>query len=110
MSDSDDTGPAAPAGAGGCTIPYATCVDEEQQARDQEREDAQSFRHGEAEHETTELAIGRRRVAQGAREEAREDVAERESGAGHAEASETSADVTCSFRVHGNSFGWIVRG
>ena len=90
--------------------PLIDLLDEEKKQSDQERENAESFRDGEAEHETAELAISSRRVAKRTREEAREDVAERKSGTGHAEASETSADVTCSFRVHGNSFNWIVRG
>src|SRR5690606_2061059 len=73
---------------------------EEQQQSDQQREDAESFSHREAEDQAAELAVGCRRVAQGARQVAAENVAEAESRAGHAETGQTCADVTCCFRFH----------
>ncbi len=74
--------------------------DEQEKESNEQREDAQSFRNGEAEYQTAELAVSGRRVAQGARQVAAEDVAEAESRAGHAKASQTCADKLCCFRFH----------
>src|SRR5690606_6718352 len=73
---------------------------EQEKESDEQREDAQSFRNGEAEHQTAELAVSGGRIAQGARQIAAEDVAEAKSRAGHAKASETCADELCCFRFH----------
>ncbi|CUX24365.1 hypothetical protein AGR8A_Cc60125 [Agrobacterium fabrum str. J-07] len=66
----------------------------------EQREDAQSFRNGEAEYQTAELAVGSRGVAQCAGEVITEDTAECEGRTSHAEACETCADVLCCFRFH----------
>src|SRR5690606_27234176 len=68
---------------------------EQEKESNEQREDAQSFRNGEAEYQTAELAVSGGRVAQGTREVAAEDVAEAESRTGHTEASETCADELC---------------
>src|SRR3954454_10663934 len=79
---------------------------EQGQKRDEKREDAQSFGHGEAEDQAAELAVGSRRIAQRAREVAAEDVAQANARATHAQASDAGADVLCCFCVHlFNSFG-----
>ena len=49
---------------------------EQEKESNEQREDAQSFRNGEAEYQTAELAVSGRRVAQGARQVVAEDVAE----------------------------------
>ena len=48
------------------------------------------------------LAVGSRRVAQRAREELAEEVAEADARTGHAEASEASADVLGCYGIHWN--------
>src|SRR5690606_34975035 len=73
---------------------------EQKQKREQQREDAERFRDRETEDQTAELAIGRRRIAQRARQIAAENVAQTESGTGHAETCQTGADVTCCFCFH----------
>src|SRR5690606_28362962 len=73
---------------------------EEQEQSNQQREDAESFSHREAENQAAELAVSSCRVAQSAREVATEDVAEAECRTSHAKASKTCADVTCCFRFH----------
>jgi hypothetical protein len=73
---------------------------EQEKESNEQREDAQSFRNGEAEYQTAELAVSGRRVAQCAGEEIAEDTAESEGRTSHAEACETCADVLCCFRFH----------
>jgi hypothetical protein len=72
----------------------------EEEECNEQREDAQSFRNGEAEYEAAELAVSCRRIAQRAGQVAAEDVAEAESRAGHTKACKTCTDVLCCFRFH----------
>src|SRR5690606_2762945 len=73
---------------------------EQQQKRDEEREDAQGFGHGEAEDQAAELAVGSRRIAQRARQVVAEDRAEANARATHAEAGDARADSLCCFYFH----------
>src|SRR5262249_44783485 len=65
---------------------------EDQQQRHHEGEDAQRFGHGEAEQQVGELARGRRRIAQRARQELAEQVADADGRRTRADGSETAAD------------------
>src|SRR5690606_18891194 len=73
---------------------------EEEQKRDEQREDAQSFCNSETEHQTAKLAVSGGWVAQSAGEIACEDIAKAESRTGHTETGETGADELCCFRFH----------
>src|SRR5689334_6405537 len=66
---------------------------EQQKKSDDEAEDAETFSERRAYERASELAVGSRRVAQGAREEVAEDVADAESGEAHAEAGQARAEV-----------------
>jgi hypothetical protein len=76
---------------------------EQQQESDQQREDAERFRHREAEDQAAELAVSSRRIAQGASEVVAEDVAETNARAAHAKAGNTGTDELCCFRFHGRT-------
>src|SRR5690606_15369455 len=73
---------------------------EQEQEGNQEREDAQSFGHGEAEDQIAGLAGGSGGIAQRTREKAPEDVGHADSGACHAETSDTGADELSGFSFH----------
>src|SRR5690606_9723029 len=73
---------------------------EQQQQGDQEREDAQSFGHGETENQVTKLALSSRRVAQRTRQEAAENVAHAHCGAGHTNCGDTRTNKLCCFSFH----------
>ena len=73
---------------------------EEQDEGDDEAEDAETFRERRADERAGELAVGRRRVAQGAREEVAEDVADAHGGEAHADAGEAGAEELESSRIH----------
>src|SRR5690606_15842432 len=79
---------------------YRRLLREEEEERDQQGEDAQSFGNGEAEDQAAELAIGGGRVAQGAGEVVAEDMAEADTGAAHAETGDTGADCLSCFYFH----------
>ena len=72
----------------------------EQQECDEQREDAESFRHGEAEDQPAELAVGSRRIAQRARQIVAENGAEADTGAAHAETGNACADRLCCIYFH----------
>src|SRR5215470_7902286 len=65
---------------------------EEQEERDEEGEDAQGFRHGEAEDQAAELPVGGRRIAQRALQELAEQVADADGGSSRADGGEAGAD------------------
>ena len=88
---------------------------EEDQQRDNEGEDAESFGQRHADEEVGLLGLGSRRVAQGADIVVAEQDAEADTGADHAEGRQASADVLeaasdegCRLNVHGvfNSEFW----
>jgi hypothetical protein len=72
----------------------------QQQDRDEQREDAQSFGHGEAEDQIAELALCCGRITHCAFQEAAENVANADCGAQHAQASKACTNVFCGFCVH----------
>jgi hypothetical protein len=73
---------------------------EQKKKRDQQREDAERFGHGEAENQAAELTVSCGRVAQGARQIAAKNVAEAKGGTGHAEAGNACTNVTSCFSFH----------
>src|SRR5690606_29280563 len=81
---------------------------EEEKESDEQREDAQSFRNGEAEYETAELAVGSRRVAQSTGEVAAEDVAEAEGRAGETKGGKTCPDDLACSRCSVELLDWVV--
>src|SRR5262249_13153188 len=81
---------------------------EQQQQRDQQREDAERFRHGEAENQVSELALRSRRIAQRTVEELAEDHADADTCAAHAETSNACADVLCCDWIHSETPSWDV--
>src|ERR1044072_9634452 len=66
---------------------------EQQQERDQQREDAERFGHGEPEDQVAELALGCRRIAQRRGKVVAEDDADAGAGAAHADAGNAGTDV-----------------
>src|SRR5918994_1895430 len=76
---------------------------EQEQQRDEQGEDAERFRHREAEDQAGELPVGRGRGAQRAGEGVGEDQADADARAAHAEAGETGADVLRSNGIHQKS-------
>src|ERR1044072_4741974 len=72
---------------------------EQQQQRDQQREDAERFGHGEPEDQVAELALRGRGVAQRGGEIMAEDRAEADACAAHADAGDAGTDVL--------GFNWI---
>src|SRR3954452_14963194 len=72
---------------------------EQQQQCDKQREDAECFRHREAEDQVAELALGSRGIAQCSRKIVAENRADADAGAAHANAGNTSADIFGGDRV-----------
>jgi hypothetical protein len=68
---------------------------------DQQRENAERFRHCEAEDQAAELAVGGGRVAQGALQELAEQVADADSGSSRADGGEAGADELRGGGIHG---------
>ena len=66
---------------------------EQEQQRDQQREDAERFGHGEAENQAAELAFDVRRVAQRAIQELAEQGADADAGGSGSDRGEAGADV-----------------
>ncbi len=81
-------------------IPVFRLRGEQQEEGDEEGEDAEGFRHGEAEDEAAELAVGSRGIAQCALQELAEQVAHADGGEAHADGSKTGADEFCGSDVH----------
>src|SRR3712207_3212846 len=81
---------------------------EEQNESDDEAEDAETFRERRTDEGAGELAVGCRRVAQGAREEVAEDVADAHGGEAHADAGEARAEELESDRIHCDLLGDIL--
>src|SRR6266481_9078813 len=78
---------------------------EQQQQRDQQREDAERFGHGETEDQVGELALGSGGIAHRGGEIVAEDDAHACASATHANAGNTSANVLRGNRIHEtNSF------
>src|SRR6266568_8801587 len=73
---------------------------EQEQQRDQQREDAERFGHGEPEDQVAELALGGRRVTQRGGEIVAEDHADADAGAAHADAGNARADVLSCYWIH----------
>jgi hypothetical protein len=65
----------------------------QEQERDQQREDAERFGHGEPEDQVAELALRGGRIAQRGREILAEDDAHADAGATHADAGNAGTDV-----------------
>src|SRR3978361_991553 len=82
------------------------CLEREQEEeRDQQREDAERFGHGEAENQVAELALGRGGIAHSSGEIVAEDDAHARARATHANAGNSSANVLRGNRIHvTNSF------
>jgi hypothetical protein len=79
--------------------------DEKQDHGDDERQQAEKFGRGEADEQTTLLAVGGRRIAQSAFEELSEHIAHAQRGKARTDSSEASTDHLCGFSVHfRNSF------
>src|SRR5690349_16466144 len=77
----------------GCVpLPRLPRSGEEQQERDQQREDAKRFRHGEAEDQASELAVGGGGVAQRTLQELAEQVADADGGSSRADSGKAGAD------------------
>src|SRR5262249_37275501 len=74
---------------------------EQEQEGDQQREDAERFRHREAEDQVGELALGGGRVAQRPREVLAEDDADADAGSAHADAGNAGTDHFRGCGVHG---------
>ena len=72
---------------------------EEQNESDDEAEDAETFCERRTDERAGELAVGSRRVAQGAGQEVTEDVADAHGGETHADAGEARAEVLESDRI-----------
>ena len=83
---------------------------EEQQQRDQQREDAERFGHGEPEDQVAELALRGRRIAQGGGQIVAEDRADADAGAAHADAGNAGTDVFCCDWIHDELLCLIVAG
>src|SRR5579864_7596846 len=78
---------------------------EQQEQRDQQREDAERFGHGEAEDQVAELALGSRGVTDRSGEVVTEDDAHAGASAAEAHAGKTSTNVLRGNRIHEtNSF------
>jgi hypothetical protein len=73
---------------------------EEQNESDDEAEDAETFCERRTDERAGELAVSSRRVAQGARQEVAEDVANAHSGETHANAGKARAEELESNRIH----------
>jgi hypothetical protein len=73
---------------------------EEDEQAEHEGQDAQGFGQSRAEDQVGELATGGRRVTRRALQEAREDGADADARADHAEGREARADVLSRFRFH----------
>src|SRR6185437_4860893 len=68
---------------------------EQQQQCDQQREDAERFGDGEPEDQVAELALRRRRIADGGGQIVAEDDADADAGAAHADAGNARTDRLC---------------
>src|SRR6185437_2386414 len=87
------------------TISASVSEREQQQERDQQREDAERFGHGETENQVAELALGCGRIAHRGGKIVAEDDAHAGARATHANAGNTSANVFRGNRIHeSNSF------
>src|SRR5882762_5500210 len=86
---------------------------EEQQEGDQQGEDAQRFRDGEAEDQTAELAVGGGRIAKRALQELAEQVADADGGSSRADGGEAGADELRGGGIHVGLLpfrcGWSVK-
>src|SRR3569833_2264950 len=89
-----------------CRCERSAC--EQQQKRDEQREDAERFGHGEAENQVRALALRSRRIAQRAVQELAEDHADADAGAALADGGETCADVLCCDWIHGETPSWML--
>src|SRR5262245_34079899 len=74
---------------------------EEQQEGDKQGEDAQRFRHGEAEDQAAELAVGGRGIAQRALQKLAEKIADADGGGSRADGGEAGADELGGGGIHG---------
>src|SRR5687767_215929 len=79
---------------------------EQQQQRDQQREDAERFGHGEAEDQVAELGLRGRRIADRGGEVVAEDGADADACATHADRRDAGADVLCCDWIHLNAPVW----
>src|SRR3984885_15923349 len=68
---------------------------EQEEERDQEREDAQRLGDGEAENQVAELALRRRRIANGGRQIVAENGAHADAGAAHSDAGNAGSNILC---------------
>src|SRR5580692_11604731 len=73
---------------------------EQEEERDQEREDAQRLGDGEAENQVAELALRRRRIANGGRQIVAENGAHADAGAAHSDAGNAGSNILCGGRIH----------
>src|SRR5690348_292660 len=87
------------AGENACRLSHPL-ENEQQQKRDQQREDAERFRQGEAEEQGVALAAGRRRIAQRADQELAEHVGHADRGAAHADARQSGANEFRCYGIH----------
>jgi hypothetical protein len=78
---------------------------EEQNESDDEAEDAETFCERRTDEGASELAVSRRRVAQGTRQEVAEDVANAHGGEAHANAGKARAEELESNRIHSDLLG-----
>src|SRR6516225_891676 len=73
---------------------------EQEEARDQQREDAERLGDGEAENQVAELALRRRRIADRGHQIVAENGAHADAGAAHSDAGDTRSYVLCGSRIH----------
>src|SRR4051794_6050736 len=73
---------------------------EQQEQRDQQREDAERFGHGEAEDQVAELALGCRRIAHRRGKVVAEDDAHADARTAHADCRDARADKFSCCRFH----------
>src|ERR1700742_1884404 len=83
--------------------PLLSLEREQEKERDQQREDAERFGHGEPEDQVAELALRGRRVAQRGCQIVAEDDADADAGAAHADAGNAGPDIFRGGRIHENS-------
>jgi hypothetical protein len=74
--------------------------EEQKQEHRQHRDDAEHFRERKANEQKRALAIGRRRIAQRARQELPEDASNANRGGPHAYAGKASGKISRSGRIH----------
>jgi hypothetical protein len=78
----------------------ASELNEQQEQRDQQRENAERFGHGEAEDQVAELALRGGRIAHGGCEVVAEDDADADACAAHADAGDARANKLCRCWIH----------